>query len=382
METVATVRLEDVVNMELLQTHVAEGRVSITRHPTLPLRIYNYTHLAQNGAQHWGDGTIDWCRGLIVDDDDNVIARPFRKFHNFNTASVPETLEANLPKTTPTILEKLDGSLGILWRYDGHWGIATRGSFTSPQAIWATEFVKKGIDGGWMNLDFPQNVTPLFEIIYKENRIVIKYDVEGVVLLSLVVNHSGHEANYHLVKNIGERRGFDVVKRHENIDISHCLLENEKNREGYVVSYSMGLDKPPVKVKIKFEDYVRLHKIVTGMNPRSVWEILSSGKDLADLEALALPDHFKDWLFNWTDKLNNEFNAIYDAARFIYVDRPISHGGDQRRYRAEFAAYLKDFKPNLHSVLFSMLDGIDPTPIIWKQLKPRGDDKSFRTDGE
>lgn len=374
-------KLSQVVDLYELDKHLVEGTVSKTRHPTLPLAIYNYTHLAQNTPGIWGDGTIDWCRGLIVDDNNNVIARPFKKFHNLNTPSIPETLEANLPKTTPTILEKLDGSLGILWRFEDKWGIATRGSFTSPQALWATEYVKRGIENNRLNISFPGNVTPLFEIIYHDNRIVVKYNVEDVVLLSLVINETGHEASHHIVTSLGDRLGFNVVQQYHK-NIFDCLVEKEKNREGYVVSYSVGLYKPPVKVKIKFEDYVRLHRIVTRMNPRSVWELLSTGKDLSDLEAMDLPEHFKAWLMSWKQILTDIFNGIWDVAQSYYVDRPIFDGGEQRRYRAAFAAYVKTLPSSYASILFSMLDGIDPTPIIWKQIKPRGDDRFFMEEGK
>lgn len=381
METVARVRLEDVLDLALLSSHMKNGLVSQTRHPSLPLRIYNYTHLAAH-ENPWGDGTIDWCRGLIVDDAGYVIARPFKKFHNFNTASVPETHEANLPKTTPTILEKLDGSLGILWRYENEWGIATRGSFTSPQAQWATGFVERGLELGCIDIGFPTGLTPLFEILYRENRIVVQYYVDTVCLLGLVRNDTGHEAAFHLVNSIGTRKGFRVVQQHHGLNIHDCLGQNEKNREGYVLSYSMGIDKPSLKVKIKFADYVRLHKIVTGMNPRSVWELLSTGKNLDELFSMDLPEHFKSWLSSWADQLVDGFDTIYNTAQQFYLNRPVYEGDEMRRYRGVFAAWVKTLPPSYSGILFTMLDGINPTDIIWKQLKPRGDDKSFRTEGE
>ena len=99
-------KLNQLLDMELLNKHRAAGFVGVQFHPTLPLRIYNYTHLAQYDGKAWGDGTIDYCRGLIVDNEDEIIARPFKKFHNLNTASIPETCEENLPTDHPHIIEK------------------------------------------------------------------------------------------------------------------------------------------------------------------------------------------------------------------------------------------------------------------------------------
>ena len=136
-------KLNQLLDIELLNKHRAAGFVGVQFHPTLPLRIYNYTHLAQYDGKAWGDGTIDYCRGLIVDNEDEIIARPFKKFHNLNTANIPETCEENLPAQEPIVSAKLYGSLGIYYWYDGQEGIATRGSFTSPQAVWATNWYKE-----------------------------------------------------------------------------------------------------------------------------------------------------------------------------------------------------------------------------------------------
>ena len=203
-----TIALEQVVDMDKLANHVKLGMVSVTKHPHLPLRIYNYTQRAQRVPGIWGDGTIDWCRGLIVDERNNIVARPFKKFHNLNTPTIPETLEANLPKVMPTITEKMDGSLGILWEWDGYTGIATRGSFTSPQALWASSwyqrhcFVYKNENDS--PVQWPEGCTPLFEIIYKANRIVCNYEQERLVLLGLISNASGHELDYSSIAMVAE----------------------------------------------------------------------------------------------------------------------------------------------------------------------------------
>src|SRR5208337_116 len=114
--------------------------------------------------------TSDWHMWLL--NHQEVIARPFRKWFNLNTSFRPETLEANLPSWKPRVLEKLDGSLGILFWYGGQKRpyIATRGSFASDQAIWATNWYRAKF-GNWPIADsakWPKDYTPLFEIIYKE----------------------------------------------------------------------------------------------------------------------------------------------------------------------------------------------------------------------
>src|SRR5262249_59949112 len=59
-------------------------------------------------------------------------------------------------------------------------------------------------------------------------------------------------------------------------------------REGLVVWFP----QTDVRVKLKYEEYVRLHRIVTGLNARSVWENI----DTLDALVESLPDEFHGWV--------------------------------------------------------------------------------------
>lgn len=103
-------------------------------------------------------------RGLILNKHTGeVVARPFDKFWNWGEKGWK-------PKgDIKHVYAKEDGSLGILYRHNGEYCIATRGSFTSPQALRATKILQKnyGLTTLW------DDWTLLFEIIYPENRIVV-----------------------------------------------------------------------------------------------------------------------------------------------------------------------------------------------------------------
>ena len=149
------------VNINLLEKMVEEDLVNATDHPTLPITIFNYSKFCQFKSE-WNEITLQ-CRGLIMDHDYNIVAKPFSKFFNLEE-------EKNIPNEPYTIYEKLDGSLGILFFYDG-WHMATRGSFISEQSVRAKKILEQKyshlIDS--LNRDW----TYLFEIIYPENRIVL-----------------------------------------------------------------------------------------------------------------------------------------------------------------------------------------------------------------
>ena len=66
--------LKQILDVNKLQEHITNGLVTARKHPTLPLVIYNYSKIAAF-SRAWGDGVIDFCRGLIVDDKGEIVAR-------------------------------------------------------------------------------------------------------------------------------------------------------------------------------------------------------------------------------------------------------------------------------------------------------------------
>jgi RNA ligase len=149
--------------LDKLKKYHEEGLLYSQVHPNLPLTIWNYTERVQY-ENLWDDITL-MCRGLVTDNEGNIVARPFRKFFN---------IEEN--KHTPTrdfdVYEKMDGSLGIFFYYKGEPVFATRGSFTSEQAIKGKEILNKY---NWEYGTY-EGYTYLFEIIYPENKIVVDYN--------------------------------------------------------------------------------------------------------------------------------------------------------------------------------------------------------------
>ena len=365
-----------------------DGYVSARKHPTLPLVIYNYTEKT-TFARYWNPIT-NLCRGLIVSDTGEIIARPFAKFHNINTDWMPETTIEQLPASDPLITKKMDGSLGIFWDYRGVWGIATRGSFTSEQADWATDKLASMFGVG-RGMWWPDGYTPLFEIIYGANRIVVDYDFDNLVLIGMVNNDTGREMNYYSVCGWGSLNNVRVVEQ-LNEKLSYALNQNIPNEEGYVATWDMG-ELPTVKVKIKFADYVAMHRVVTGWNPKTVWEMISTGKGNYLAELVANPKYplnFRQWLSGWEAKLTNrhaelkaQAQRMYSVARWALgtLDHTSSEYQSKRKQYAAF--FFKTCSNNgLRGILFAMLDDRDYNTELWKLVKPRGDDKSFIVEGQ
>ena len=256
--------LGDLVDAALLADAVERGLVSVRAEG--PLRIYNYTPRATYDRA-WNEATLT-CRGLIVDDTDRVVARPFPKFFGPSEPDAPA-----VPEGRPMVVtEKLDGSLGIAYHHpDGGIRLATRGSLSSDQAVEATRIWGEK----YAEVGFPPGVTPLFEIIYPANRIVTDYgDMRDLVLLAVIDVHTGADLPPEVVDWPGPR-----ALRHEFGSLAellgHVSSSQESAREGYVVRFDTGPHAPHVRLKLKFPAYVVTHRMLTGLTAARVWEIVA-----------------------------------------------------------------------------------------------------------
>lgn len=335
-----------------IKPYIEKKLVSEGVHPKYPnLRIYNYTNKCQiEGA--WDDITLQ-CRGLIINaDNDEVLARPFPKFFNL------EERDHDIPvDELPRIYEKYDGSLGILYWWNNEPWIATRGSFDSEQARWATRWFREQVK----DIDcFHRHATYLFEIIYPENRIVVSYDYSGLVFLAVIDIATGRDYD---IDTMVISTPIRLPQKYPTDDLERLKELERDNAEGFVILYlSTGL-----RIKVKFEEYKRLHRIVTGVSPKSIWDELRHGGDLTEILE-RVPDEFYKWAHGWKIKLLNEFDAVENRARIEYEDvRNIDS-------RKEQAKHIIAWDRQYSGVVFAMLDGKDYKEIIWRSLKPKADD--------
>jgi RNA ligase len=363
-------QLFDYVDREKLMQQIADGMVKEQVHPSLPLRILNYTQKAQFSPELWNEVT-DKCRGLIFDSQTSeIVARPFSKFWNYSDSRHPETMPENFPATVPSITRKFDGSLGILYRYDGKWAVATRGSFTSDQAVWATNWLNSRPAFIW-----PPGFTPLVEIVFPENQIVVKYDWSGLVVLASVHIETGEEMPMKFLRHWTGENNLRVVDEFDK-PLDECVVEDVENEEGYVVAWHR-LGTWPLRVKVKMDTYCRLHRLLTGTNPVTIWEMLRDGLDLTTVTT-DVPADFVAWINNVERVLLSAYKVIEDAALVAmleYEGEKIITTAEQRK---QFALYAVA-KPPLTPVLFAMLDGKNYAPIIWKMCRPKATD-TFKVD--
>jgi RNA ligase len=368
------IKVSDLFEMDALAKHVAERTVNVQAHPESRLRIANYTQRAQFSSA-WDEVTMQ-CRGLIFDAETlEVVARPWRKFWNLGDARWPETLPENLPAAPPILTRKLDGSLGIGYPLNGGLRVATRGSFISEQAGWATRWMAENHPG----LAIPAGWTALWEIVYEENRIVVRYEWEGLVCLGLVKIDTGEEMSLEEARGWAAEQGVRYVESFDK-PLAGLADEDSENEEGYVATW-LRAGAPPLKVKIKYGTYVKIHKILTGTSIVGVWELLRDGKDLASLKS-GMPEEFVAWLAGLEARLVGEYRELEGRALEAFRAYPGRvEDAKNPEQRKEFAAYAVGQK-GLTPLLFTLLDGGDIAPMVWKMIRPRGDEGTFKKDEE
>jgi len=135
--------------------------------------------------------------------------------------------------------------------------------------------------------------------------------------------------------------------------------------------------------QIKQEDYVALHRIVTGLNRKSVWRALSEGYDVYQAMLVQLPDELYAWAENVAKELNEQYADIMREADGWYMntlDQDIWEDEDdlsnQNIDRKRFALTVAANVPSEYrGYVFGLLDGKDVQTKIWKQIEPVGGEK-------
>lgn len=346
-----------IVTNAIIKPYVERGLVEAKRHSSLPLTIYNYSRECQF-SKSWDAVTLQ-CRGIIIDDSDVIVARAFDKF--FNYEEVKDSGEIPLHDEYVYFQEKMDGSLGILFYYAGDWHMATKGSFESDQAKAGLSILKKKYDLS----KFHKTLTYLCEIIYPENRIVVDYAEEKIMFLS--ASTEGRELSWSTAKAMFHSSGIleeDIVPTSIE-SISHSIFKAYKDRndigkEGFVLRFHPS----NYRMKIKFDEYVRLHRLLTNFSNVDIWECLKDGTDLsAYLEEV--PDEFDEWVRQWIKSIQFAYVMQENEAK-KWFDQLERH--PLRKVEADWITRTVP-KP-YQGIVFSMLDGKDYSEAIWKMIKP------------
>lgn len=297
------------------------------------------------------------CRGLIIHwPTATLAARPFSKF--FNLGEMPETMVDNLPSEGLEVTVKLDGSLAIGFWYGDQYRIATRGSFNSEQAQWATAYIRSN----WDTSRFSHDTTLLFEIIYPQNQIVINYrGEEALYLIGAIKLADGYDYPYAGLEEIATRYGFKLVAKAEFADIPGLMevAASSSGVEGWVLRYPSGM-----RVKVKTSEYMRLHKLVSGLSPARVRDALLTLSGLREL-LKELPEEFRQQVETIADFIERGVDAEEARLRGQFtVYQPLA-----AESRKAFAvAVTQNTAPTDWPYMFALLDNRPIRPTLLEKF--------------
>jgi RNA ligase len=316
------------------------GYIRVGYHPEdNNIVILNYTELT-TFERRWNKYTMS-ARGLILDLTDvknngkiYILAKPFEKF--FNYGEMPD-YEKDIDITRiETVMEKMDGSMGVSYFFHDEIRFATRGSFVSEQAVKATEIWRKKYAGFIHRQNYVSNpYTIITEIIYPQNRVVVDYgSKEDLVLLGI--------RNLHISKDFDEfnLEGLKFWSYYANMPMAgiyegktiHDLLEDKKNisanEEGWILKFPNGK-----RLKVKGDEYIQAHKIMYGLSDKAKVKAWSEG----ELEAyiMMLPEEFRPEL----EGLFDELELIADMLK-LTLDSILKFAQETTTTKKEFALHV------------------------------------------
>lgn len=291
--------LFQLLDLDEMARDLQQRYLSLSVHPEdEQLKILSYSKSAQIEG-YWSEVTKS-CRGLIIRSDKDdfsdavIIERPWRKFFTLEQVSGGDwvlgdeerdgdSVEAELLRldlSAPAeVTDKLDGSLGILYRApDGLPAFSTKGSFVSSVANYYTDLLRsrpEALADANEALNNHSTRSHLFELVGPDNQIVLRYPKDEIILLGSVEKKSGMYISTDSSKGLW--RG-EVAERMDAKTVEDAFrMPDRPEREGVVIRV---LSTDPAKqmlLKVKQDDYKSQHRILANFGKGKIRTIINDG---------------------------------------------------------------------------------------------------------
>lgn len=339
-----TPRLDSMMDLDLLNRMIKERDVMESAHPLDDsLRVLCYGKLVQLKGR-WNDVTRK-TRGLIVqkgqDDysDAVVVQRPWEKFFTLQQVSSGWSLGdeedgadnaansdlSRLDFDAPAeVSDKIDGSLGVLYTDpNGDPALSTKGSFASEQAVYYTKMLRnneKFLNATHQLLNKHPDTTFTFELISDgDYQIVLDYDKDDISMIGAIKKSNGLYRSAKDYQNIWTPdNGLTTAESMPAKTLREAFdLPDRKNREGVVVRIMSDDPEKQMQIKIKQEDYKKLHRAVTGFSKKLAREIVrDTPASYGDLLKLA-----ENRDVNVFEKVSETINSVKDDTKNLRKEK-------------------------------------------------------------
>lgn len=317
---------------------VEYGGVNVTHYERLILFCYQRTAMYE---EVWTPFQR-LSRGLLIEEGTGeIVARPFDKFFNWGEGG--RTTSAPIRR----VYNKLDGSLGIMYQYNGRWHINSKGAFRAGHF----EQWGNGLDIAQMDGQY----TYLVEVLWNppvgtelRKQIVTRHDRERLALLAMRHNETGEYVDWFTLTDVAQRINIELVKpvvEFTAVDqIVTILPDLDAAKEGFVVEF-----EDDQRFKFKGKRFLALHRAVNGIS----WKTVGMAIALGEYEALAvaIPDEFLPEV----EAYKAEFDTAVQA-KLNEIDGAMA-ATDPAWTRKEFAQWANTHPKSLQKYLFAHLSG-------------------------
>jgi RNA ligase len=304
------------------------------------------------------------CRGMIFNQDGELISRPYAKFFNIGEKEETQLNKVNLYESH-IVLEKLDGSMIRPIPTAEGFNLATKAGVTEISQQAEVFISDKPHYAKFIHSMFDGKLTPIFEWVSRKNRIVVDYENDNLILTAIRNTEMGHYLPYFNMLDLAKHWNIPVVKAVDGLAVQNIELfvkqirEWENGEEGVVVRFDSGH-----MVKVKSADYVLRHKTKDAINQeKNVLQCLLNDS-VDDLVSLLAPDD-ADRL----KRFQNAFHASLDEVALEMAELFVK-GNKMYPEKKDFAVEFvqKKVEPIYAPIMYAMKAGRGSKEVLIEMI--------------
>lgn len=362
---VKTMELQNYLREQGLTSLCNEFKIKVNRHQNFTnLVCLKYSQL-ESPLEH---KIVQQCRGIILNESQNwqIVSYPYNKFFNYG-----ETQAANIDWDSSVVYDKLDGSLMILYYYQGEWRVQSSGTadgsgpvniakFSFQQLFWQV----------WQQLGYqlPEAVDYcfMFELMTPYNRIVVRQDKSDLVLHGVRNLKTLQEENPLVWAN---KTGWKAVTTYPLNNLAAIIKASETldpmESEGYIVC-----DDQFNRLKIKSLEYVAISHMREGFSTRKLLNIVltNEGEEFLNYypEWKGLYNQIKIQYENLVQEITKTYRQYQDIDNqkdFALAIKHLPYAGTLFALRAKKVTSVKESLKNTSLTKLETLLNIDYLPL-------------------
>ncbi len=319
-----------------------------------------------------------YYRSIIVDADGSVLSSGFPKFFNFEESKyskeIDKVIKQAIVNQSPNLIftHKHDGTLIIRSVINGQVVMRTRGTFSGRGYGEAAKKVAAEKYPQLLSTDYCSDISLLFEYVSPNNKIVVSYDDDDLILLGAISHDDLSMLSWDSLVEIDS--SLKLVETHSLTskslsEINDFIAKYPCLTEGIVVRYDSYL------CKIKSDEYLRLHKLKFDLSYEKVVDVVKSN-NIESWDELEVLLKEMEWDVEWFDDVK-DFYGLYVTKQNLIKDI-IEMGStiidilkddsieDLRTQKSDFVKKIACLSSHSKNVLFGVYDD-KPNPFLLKK---------------